>query len=102
MLLLSLKRYCNGYTGFWLDEESYIFFAIRRTGSLKRLLILDRAAFDDYRHFLYVMGRFFPSSSFLKEPLSLSAAPSPAELDRLWSVSIHQIEPSRPVVIESV
>jgi hypothetical protein len=93
MRLLSLRRYCNGYTGFLEEEESYIFFAIRRSGVFKRLMIIDRAAFDDYRHFLYVMGRFFPSSSFLREPFSLSATPSPAELDRLWSVSKRRVGP---------
>jgi hypothetical protein len=85
MELLSLRRYRSGYTGFWCEESGYVFFALGRSGRLRRLLRFDRGGFSDHRHFLYVMGRFFPISSFLSRPLPLPE-PSLEELERLWRI----------------
>jgi len=82
MRIISLRPYVNGYTGFIEDEQSYAYFSFPRKGKLTRLIIYNKSDYADYGHFLGGITKFFPLSTFLKEPVPLKSC-TIAELDRI-------------------
>jgi hypothetical protein len=83
MRLLSLRRYASGYLGLLEEEAGYLYFSISRRGRLRRLLLWERSTYQDLRHVRFVLGRFMPTSAFLRQPLPMSEL-CLAECDRLW------------------
>jgi hypothetical protein len=84
MRIISLRAYVNGYTGFIEDEADYAYFNFPRKGRLKRLATYKKKDYSDYGQFLGGMSRFFPSTTFLQEPIPLEFC-TIAELDRIFA-----------------
>ncbi len=81
--IICLRSYANGYTGFVEENETYVFFRFSRNGKMTKVLEYKKSDYTDYGHFLGNISRFFASSFFLKEPISLESA-SIEELDRIY------------------
>ena len=85
MKLLYLRCYSNGYTGFVEEKHHYVFFKFPRKGEIKKLLKYNKTDYNNYRHFIIGISRFFPYNLFLQEPVDLESL-TIAELDRIFNI----------------
>ncbi len=83
MKVISLKSYRIGYTGLVEEADKYVFFNLRKNGKLKILQEYKKEEFDDYMHFIGLMVKFIPYTSFLKEPVEIESI-TIEELDKAF------------------
>jgi len=84
MKIISIKSYSNGYTGIFEEDNSYILFNLSKNGKLKKLNEYNKEEFVDYNHFVGMISKFIPYSSFLKKPVKIESI-TIEELDRVFS-----------------
>lgn len=82
MKIISIKSYSNGYTGIIEKGDKYILFNLSKKGKLKKLNEYNKEDFADYNHFVGMMSKFIPYSTFLKEPVKVESI-TIEELDRI-------------------
>lgn len=82
MRIISIKSYSNGYTGIFEEDNRYVLFNLSKKGKLKKLNEYNKEEFADYKHFVGMMSKFIPYSSFLKEPVKIESI-TIGELDRV-------------------
>ncbi|MCJ7616940.1 MAG: hypothetical protein MUO43_10440 [Desulfobacterales bacterium] len=82
MKIICIKSYSNGYTGIFEEDNRYVLFNLSKNGKLKNLNEYNKEEFVDYNHFVGIISKFIPYSSFLKEPVKIESI-TIDELDRI-------------------
>lgn len=88
MKIIKLRSYSQGYTGIIEENDKYVFFTLSKKGKIKKLINYHKADYPSYEHFVGVIGRFAPPSSFLKEPLYVQSL-TMDELNRVYLETKH-------------
>jgi hypothetical protein len=73
MKIICIRSYSNGYTGIFEEDNRYVLFNLSKKGKLKKINTYNKEEFTDYNHFVGMMSKFIPYSSFLKEPLKIES-----------------------------
>ena len=84
MKIISIKSYNNGYTGIFEEDNRYVLFNLSKNGKLKKLNEYNKEEFVNYNHFVGMISKFIPHSSFLKEPVKIESI-TIEELDSVFS-----------------
>jgi hypothetical protein len=88
--IVCLQKYRSGYRGFLQEPERWVMFQFSRRAGLRRLAAYARSDFDDYAHFIGMMGRFVPANRFLPIPVRLER-PDMDGFDQLWETLAKQV-----------
>ncbi len=83
MKIISIKSYRNGYTGIFEEDDRYVLFNLAKNGKLKKINEYNKEEYIDYNHFVGLMSKFIPRSSFLKETVQVESI-TIEELDRVF------------------
>jgi len=82
MKIICIKSYSNGYTGIFEEDHKYVLFNLSKNGKLKKINEYNKEEFVDYNHFVGIISKFIPYSSFLQEPVKIESI-TIDELDRI-------------------
>jgi hypothetical protein len=73
MKIICIRSYSNGYTGIVEENDRYVLFNLSKKGRLKKINTYNKEEFTDYNHFVGMMSKFIPYSTFLKEPVKIES-----------------------------
>ena len=82
MKIICIKSYSSGYTGIFEEDHKYVLFNLSKNGKLKKINEYNKEEFVNYKHFVGIISKFIPYSSFLKEPVKIESI-TIDELDRI-------------------
>ncbi len=84
MKIISIKSYKHGYTGIVEEDNKYVLFNLSKKGKLKKINEYNKEEYVDCNHFVGMMSKFIPHSSFFKEPVKIESI-TIEELERALS-----------------
>jgi hypothetical protein len=79
------KTSIESFIGMLENDEYYVAFNMEPDGTWSKRWEYPKADYEDYRHFVGVMGKFVPETFFLAKPIEIDEV-SLIEIERAYGL----------------